>query len=319
LKGKVLVVGSVTYDIIFAIHGNIKQELHIKDGALERVNMMFTAKDKERYFGGTGGNIAYGLGMLGESPLLFSIVGEDFNFDFKPHLERNNVDLRLITKEGKYTSVFYGISDEDFQQIGIFQPNSYYEGLNESKLADTLSEGDFNNMSYAIFSPGTGISIRNHMLELRNKLGNDVKLIFDPSQVLSILFDKETLRECLSFTDIFIGNETEVKQLKTIFGYEVEDILNLGVEYLIETKGADGSVVYSKSNKVEVESIKPKRVLETTGAGDAFRSGLLFGLINGKNIYESCKIGALTGARCVEEYGGQLYSVNIEELKIKNS
>ncbi len=315
MKKKALIVGSVTYDIIFAIHGNIKNELHLKDGELQRVNMMFTAKDKERYFGGTAGNIAYGLGMLGESPLLFSIVGADFNFDFKPHLEKNNVDLRLITKEKKYTSVFYGISDEDFQQIGIFQPNAYYDGLNQCSLSETLSEEDFNSIGYAIFSPGTGTSTRNHMHELRNKLGNDVKLIFDPSQVLSILFDKDTLRECLSFTDIFVGNETEVAQLKSIFGYEIQDILDLGVEYLIETKGADGIIIYSKDDKQEVQSVKPAKVVETTGAGDAFRSGLLFGLINGKSIVDSCKIGALTGAKCVEEYGGQLYSVNKDELK----
>lgn len=308
----ILVVGSIVYDIIFAVHGNIKNELMVKDGEVQRVNLMFTAKEKQKYFGGTGGNIAYGIGILGGNVYLHGVVGEDFLQDYKSHLGNNNVKLRVKVVKDKFTSTFYGISDEEYQQIGIFQPNVYYDFINEIKLSETLTKQDFNKIEYAIFSPGTGNSTRNHMLELRKKLGNKVKIIFDPSQVLSILFDKETIRECLSLADIFIGNETEMAQLNSIFGYSVNNILETGVQYVVETKGADGSIVYSKDGDRKIGSVKPKRIVETTGAGDAFRAGLLFGLSKGKDIYESCKIGAMMGAKSVEEYGGQLYKIDLQ-------
>lgn len=307
----VLVVGSIVYDIIFAIHGNIKNELMVKNGEVQRVNLMFTAKEKQRYFGGTGGNIAYGIGMLGGDVYLHGVVGDDFLQDYKSHLSENNVKLRVKVVNDKFTSTFYGISDEEYQQIGIFQPNVYYDFINNIKLSETLSTQDFNNIEYAIFSPGTGTSTRNHILELRKELGSKVKIIFDPSQVLSILFDKETIRECLSLADIFIGNETEISQLNSIFGYSIRDVLEIGVQNVIETKGAEGSIVYSKDGDRKIGSVKPQRIVETTGAGDAFRAGLLYGLSKGKDIYESCSIGAQMGAKCVEEYGGQMYKMSL--------
>lgn len=307
----VLVVGSIVYDIIFAVHGNIKNELMVKNGEVQRVNLMFTAKEKQRYFGGTGGNIAYGIGMLGGDVYLHGVVGDDFLQDYKSHLAENNVKLRVKVVKDKFTSTFYGISDEEYQQIGIFQPNVYYDFINNIKLSETLSTQDFNNIEYAIFSPGTGTSTRNHILELRKELGSKVKIIFDPSQVLSILFDKETIRECLSLADIFIGNETEISQLNSIFGYSIRDVLEIGVQNVIETKGAEGSIVYSKDGDRKIGSVKPQRIVETTGAGDAFRAGLLYGLSKGKDIYESCSIGAQMGAKCVEEYGGQMYKMSV--------
>jgi adenosine kinase len=313
-RKKALIVGSIVFDVIFAVHGNIKNELHLKDGDIQKISMMFTAKNKEQYYGGTAGNIAYGLGMLGEKPLLHGVVGKDFDHSYKKHLEDNNVDMRILTDNEGYTATFYGISDEEYQQIGIFQPNAYYNHIEKLKLEDTLTEKDFEEIRYAIFSPGNGTSTRNHMLELRKKLGNDVSMIFDPSQTLSILYDKDVLKECLSLSDIYIGNETELSQMQSMFGYSVEDLLKLGLTYVIETRGEEGSIVYSSENKKTINSIKPKRIIETTGAGDAFRAGMLYGLLNGLDIYKACEVAALSGARSVEEFGGQLYSVSKEDL-----
>ena len=84
-----LVVGSVAFDLIFGIHGKIQDEILVeKSGKLGRQNLMFTAKSRERFFGGTGGNIAYGLGLLNTKPLLFSLAGQDFESSgFGPHLK----------------------------------------------------------------------------------------------------------------------------------------------------------------------------------------------------------------------------------------
>src|SRR3990167_10183300 len=93
-----LVVGSIAFDLIFPIHGKIQDEILVeKDGKLGRQNLMFTAKTKESFWGGTGGNIAYGLGLLGKKPLLFSLAGKDFEGSgFEPHLKKAGVDSRVV-------------------------------------------------------------------------------------------------------------------------------------------------------------------------------------------------------------------------------
>src|SRR3989338_6328721 len=98
---KALVVGSVAFDMIFGIHGKIQDEILVeKDGTLGRQNLMFTAKTREHFWGGTGGNIAYGLGRLGKRPLLFSLAGKDFDGSgFGPHLKGAGVDSRVVVNE----------------------------------------------------------------------------------------------------------------------------------------------------------------------------------------------------------------------------
>lgn len=320
MNSKALVVGSVAFDVIFGIHGDIRREIIVSEGKVGKVNMMFTAKGKQRYYGGTGGNIAYGLGLLGQSPLLFSVAGKDFKLEYEKHLVENKVDLRVITKDNGFTASFYGISDEEYQQIGIWQPDVYGDNVEEVNLADSLSNDDFSQIKVAIFSPGTGISTRNHLLEFKKKQPNAL-IIFDPSQVLSIFYDKSLLRECLSVTDIFIGNETEVSQLKTVFGYDVDKTISLGLKAIVETRGEDGCIIHEKSKTTVIPPFKPLRLVETTGAGDAFRSGLIYGLLKDKSLELSCKIGAFMGAKNVEEFGGQMYQANILELNsliIKN-
>src|SRR3989338_7080939 len=120
-----LVVGSVAFDLIFGIHGNIQDEILVgKDGKLGRQNLMFTAKSREHFWGGTGGNIAYGLGLLGKKPLLFSLAGKDFEGSgFGPDLKKAGVDSRVVIDEKSWTALFYGMSAERGQQTGVYQPN----------------------------------------------------------------------------------------------------------------------------------------------------------------------------------------------------
>lgn len=320
MRSKVLVVGSIVFDIIFAIHGDIKDRIPLKSGKIETINLMFTARNKEVYYGGTAGNIAYGLGLLGEKPLMFSVVGKDFRGEYSKHLENLGVELKVFyPKKGGFTSNFYGISDEKYQQMGIFQPNVYYDYIDEIRLNEVLSEKEFNSVKVAIFSPGTAISTRNHMLEVNKRTEGKATVIFDPGQEVPTSYDDVLLKECLGLADIVIGNEVEIAQIKSIFGFSVNDIFGQGVNYILETMGEKGVRIYLKEDSRVVSKVisakKVKRVVETTGAGDAFRAGLVYGLVNSKSIEESCKIGTMVGAKSVEEYGGQGYT--IEGTKVR--
>ncbi len=313
-----LVVGSVAFDVIFDIRGKIQDEILVEEnGKLGKQNLMFTAKDKKHFFGGTGGNISYGLGILDVKPLLFSVAGKDFKGEFENHLKNNGVDLRVDVKKDGHTASFYGMSDDLRQQIGVYQPNAYGE-VDETPLSKTLSKKDFESVGVAIFSAGTGKSIYNHMKELRNKLGKKCIFIFDPGQVISVFYDKKLLEDTLKLTDIFIGNEIEFKQLESILGYGVDKLLKSGLRAVIQTLGEKGSIIYEMENneckKTHISVVKAKKVVETTGAGDAYRAGLIYGLLNGMDLESACKIGAKLGAKNVETIGGQAYKINKKDI-----
>ncbi|MES2088215.1 MAG: PfkB family carbohydrate kinase [Patescibacteria group bacterium] len=313
-RRRALVVGSVAYDVIFGIHGKIQDEILIENGKLGRQNLMFTAKDKKHFFGGTGGNISYGLGKTGMKPLLFSVAGKDFEGEFENHLKTSGVDLRVVVKKDEWTATFYGMSDEETQQIGVYQPNAY-AAIDTTSLSATISEKDFSEIGVAIFSAGTGKSIFKQMKELRARLGNEVVIIFDPGQVISIFYDKKPLEETLALSDIFIGNEVEFKQMEGILGYTYEKLLQKGLKAVVKTVGEKGSVIYEKNRTTEIKAVKAKKVVETTGAGDAYRAGLIYGLLNGLDLAAACRIGAKLGAKNVETVGGQAYEISKADLK----
>ncbi len=312
---RALVVGSVAFDMIFGIHGKIQDEILVeKNGKLGRQNLMFTAKTREHFWGGTGGNIAYGLGLLKARPFLFSLAGKDFDGSgFGPHLIKAGVDSRLVINEKSWTAIFYGMSDELGQQIGVYQPNAY-EDIDKLPLSQTLSKKDFSQIGVAIFSAGTGKSIYRHMKELREKLGGKVIIIFDPGQVVSVFYDKKLLEKTLKLADIFIGNEIEFKQLESILGYSCAKLLHKVLRAVIQTKGEKGSFIYERNRTTYVKAIKAKKIIETTGAGDAYRAGLMYGLLKGLDLSASCRIGAKLGAKNVETIGGQAYKISLENV-----
>jgi adenosine kinase len=320
---KPLVVGSVAFDLIFGIHGKIQDEILVeKNGKLGRQNLMFTAKSRETFFGGTGANIAYGLGLLGKRPLLFSLAGEDFHGMFARHLKKAGVDLRVLVSKSKHTASFYGMSDELGQQIGVYQPN-VYEKIHTIPLSATLAKRDFGSVGVAIFSAGTGESIYRHMQETRERCGKNVLIIFDPGQVISVFYDKKLLEKTLALADIFIGNEVECKQLQTILGYDINALLSKGIKAVIETLGEKGSILYERQivprsadrhylerlRKTKISAVKAKQVVETTGAGDAYRAGMIAKLLEGKGLREACEFGANIAARSVAFRGAQSYRI----------
>lgn len=305
-----LIVGSVAFDLIFGIHGKIQDEILVeKDGTLGRQNLMFTARQREHFWGGTGGNIAYGLGLLKMKPFLFSLAGKDFEGSgFGPHLRKAGVDMRVVTDKKSWTAVFYGMSDELGQQIGVYQPNAY-EKIDALPLSKTMMPRDWGEIGVAIFSAGTGTSIYRHMKETRERCGKGVMVIFDPGQVISIFYGKALLEKTLALADIFIGNEVECKQLQTILGYTHDKLLAKGLCAVIETRGEKGSVIYEENRMTGIKAVQAKKVVEATGAGDAYRAGMIASLLQKKTLKEACELGSRIAARSVASRGGQTYTL----------
>lgn len=309
-RKKILVCGSVVIDTLFDLSSNIKDHINLKDGVLAVQNLMFTAQNKKEYFGGTAANISYGLGLLKQKPILASIVGKDFDLNYKKHLKNSGVDLRVQEDKKDFTANFYGMSDLNNEQIGVFLPNVYGKYVEKISLSNILSEKDFSQIGIAIFSAGTAKSITSHITEFKKKVKKEAITIFDPGQILMSMYNKTLLEKSLQNTDILIGNEVEISQIKNYFGFSFENIFKLGVITIIETLGENGSVVYTKDWTKKIRAVKVKKVIDPTGAGDAFRAGLIHGILSKQKIEDAMQIGAKLGALCVQSPGGQTYKIS---------
>ncbi len=306
---KALVVGSVVIDTLFDLSSNIRDHINVKDGVLGVQNLMFTAQNKKEYYGGTAANISYGLGLLKQKPILVSVVGKDFALNFEKHLEKIGVDLRVREDKNEFTANFYGMSDTKKEQIGVFLPNVYGKYVESIPLSKILTKKDFSQIEVAIFSAGTSKSITNHIVEFKKKAKKGSIAIFDPGQILMSTYNKTMLKKSLEHADILIGNEVEIAQIKNYFEFSFEEIFKLGVSNIIETQGEKGSILYTPKESKKIPAIKVKKVVDPTGAGDAFRAGFIYGLLNNFKIEEAMKMGAKLGSRCIQCSGGQNYTV----------
>jgi len=274
-KGKILISGSVVLDTIY-------NETPGKESK------------GEKFFGGTGANIAYGL------------AGGDFEKDFGPHLKKRGVDLRLHIENKEKTASFTCTVNKDKTEKEIWEPNAYRK-INKLSLLKTIKVKELKSVAIAIFSPGTPESILKHLNELKN-FAPSTFAIFDPGQ-MTMHYSKKQFTDCVKLADMLILNELEYGQIKITLGEDPVKFFSNLKKIIIKTKGEKGSVVFQKGKRLKIKAIRPKQMLDTTGAGDAYRAGLIFGLWQGKSTTEACAIGAKVASKCVEYIGCQQYKI----------
>ena len=259
---------------------------------------------KKEYYGGTGGNIAYGAGTLGLSPSLFSIVGKDFNKDYAKHLKKHGVDLKVYIDKKDKTAVFAVEKNEKGICNESWQPNVFNK-IENIALNSFFDDKKLSNFKIAIFSPGTPKSTERHMQEFHQKKKN-ATVIFDPGQMIHT-YTKKQLENCIKLSDILILNEFEFTQAEKILK---KDLLKLFKnKILIRTLGHKGSLIYEKGKEIRIPVVQARKVLSPVGAGDAYRAGLIYGLINGLDIEYVCNLSAKMASKNVEYLGCQLYKI----------
>ncbi|MBT4937427.1 hypothetical protein HON22_05935 [Candidatus Peregrinibacteria bacterium] len=291
---KIFISGSLAFDIIFSIPEDFRKSIPIENGEIRNFNASYIANEKKEYFGGTGGNISFWIGTQGIKSTLFSAWGKDFEEKgYKKKLEKSGG--LIIGTEGKHTAHAYIVSDPKHQQLTIWQPNAF--DMNEKQcISDFLSDKEIMSYDYAIFSAGNPVSITKHIEEFRIK--NPIAfIIFDPGQV-SPFFNKDQFQACCKNSDLLIGNDIEFQHFRKFGIPEKIDTIETHGE-----KGADIKIISDvfgvKAGNYYIPAEKTKDVVETTGAGDAFRAGLLAGLVKGETILDAAKIGHRLGAKCV--------------------
>ncbi|MDP2789133.1 MAG: PfkB family carbohydrate kinase [bacterium] len=273
-KGKILVNGSVVLDTIL----------------------------EEEFFGGTGANISYGLGKLKASPIFFSLAGKDFRESYEPHLQKFGIDSRVCIEETGQTACFFLSKNKKGEDVSVWQSN-VYQKIHKISLEKHIKRSELKEVSIAIFSPGTPESIFKHMSEFK-RLNTKATVIFDPGQEI-YNFSKKALQKCTNLADIFIVNEIEYRETMKILKQDPREVIKDKI--IIETKGEKGSLVFQKGKITKISAVRPKRILDLTGAGDAYRAGLIFGLWKGDSMVKACALGARLAAKNIACLGCQRY------------
>jgi adenosine kinase len=297
----IVVTGSVAFDHIMDFPGRFKD--HILPDKVHMLSVSFLVDNLKKVRGGCAANIAYNLALLGERPKMVATVGDDFA-EYRAWLEERGVDTsgtRVI--EGDFTASCFITTDLDDNQITGFYTGAM-KAAGSLSLLDLLAEGDA-----VIISPNDPGAMVNYPKECRER---GAAWVYDPGQQIVRLSGEELL-DGVSGARCVIGNDYEMAMIQEKTGRDAEALLELS-ETVVVTRGEQGSTIMTRDGQVDVPAAKARRVLDPTGAGDAYRAGLLRGLVRGNAPEQYGRVAALAAVYAVEEYGTQAHAYTPAEF-----
>lgn len=289
---KIFVSGTIAYDVILDYPGRFVD--HIDPKKIHALSISFLLNRLERSIGGTAGNIAYNLAMLEAPVKLLGSVGRD-GVEILKMYKNMSIDILLSKISKRYhTASAFIITDQMDNQIAGFYPGAMNEKV---KLPNSKST------DWGIIAAENP---RNMARLARHYTKNKVRTIFDPGQAITSLTKKQ-MQICLRGASIVIGNDYEVSALSLRSAARRRS----NPFIVIRTFGSKGSeIIYPNGKRIKIGIAKPKKVVDPTGAGDAYRAGLVKGIISGLDLKRSAQLGATAAAFAVEKYGTQNHKFN---------
>jgi adenosine kinase len=295
-----LICGSIAYDNIMVFQGRFAD--HILPDQIHVLNVSFLVPELRREFGGCAANIAYNLRLLGETGHPMATVGRDFA-PYRAWLEARNIPLEHVRELPEaWTAVGYITTDLADNQITAFHPGA----MNQAHLNTVPAGGGFR---WGMVSPDG----RQAMIEHAEQFAAaGVPFIFDPGQGLP-MFGGEELARFIELAEVVAVNDYEARMLTQRTGWSPDEIA-ARVGALVITRGAEGSVIRSDGERHDIPAAPVSAVVDPTGCGDAYRAGLLFGLLRGADWPTTGRIASLLGAIKIESHGTQNHSFSAESF-----
>ena len=299
---KIYVSGSLAYDRIMDFSGKFSD--HILPDKIHILNVSFNVNGLTENFGGTAGNIAYSLGLLGEVPVIVASAGRDFD-RYESWLKKNGLPcsgIRIIPEE--FTAGCYITTDLSDNQITSFN-------LGAMKHPSRYSFGkEGKDAALAIVSPGCVEDMNVYSREFKD-LG--ISYIFDPGQSIPVL-NGDQITEMITGARMLISNDYELEMIMKATGLDRSAILER-TPVIVTTLGEKGSVVCTRKQEMPVPAVEALRVVDPTGAGDAYRAGFIKGIVMGKSLLDAARMGAVCASFAVAHQGTQKHRFTLEEFR----
>ena len=301
MSKKALICGSVAFDTIMVFEDRFKN--HILPDKIHMLNVSFLVPQMRREYGGCAGNIAYNLKLLGDVGYPMATVGRDFGL-YADWMRQTGVPADYVQViDSEHTAQGFVTTDLDNNQIWAFHPGAMQKShLNTVPVRSDLAIG--------IVAPDG----RDGMIQHANQFSEaGIPFIFDPGQGLP-MFDGKDLKRFVEQATWVAVNDYEWQMIQQKTGWTESDVTQL-TEALIVTRGPDGSVIHTKGGPIEIPCARPKAVVDPTGCGDAYRAGLIHGLLHGLDWKTTGRIASLMGAIKIEALGTQNHKFTPAEFK----
>lgn len=298
-SGRVVVTGSVAFDYLMTFPGRFVE--HLIPDKMSRLSVSFLVDEMRRVPGGCGPNIAYGLALYGEGPVLLATAGHDAA-EYRDRLAREGVDVSALRLEPDlFTASFFVSTDRDQNQVA-----SFYTGAMARARELSLRDLPAADLAFVVISPNDPPAMARYAEECRER---GIPYLYDPSQQVTRLSGEE-MAEGFRGAAILVVNDYEFGILTHKTGLTREE-MEERVPVLIVTHGPDGSTIYAPDGRgertrheipiarVEGEAVDP------TGVGDAYRAGLIRGLRIGAPWPVAGRIGSVAAVYGIETLGPQ--------------
>ncbi len=297
-----IVTGSIAYDYLMSFPGKFTE--HFLPEHMHRISLSFLVDTMDKRRGGCAPNIAYTLALLGERPSIMATAGQDFG-DYRQWLDAVGVDTSLVRViDGRFTASFFCSTDQAGNQIA-----SFYTGAmaNAAELSfRTLERLDD---SLVIVSPNDPDAMVQYAEEC-GALG--VKYIWDPGQQCARM-DGDQLASGIDRAYMVICNDYEFELMRQKTALSESDIVSR-VALLVVTRGEQGCSVLTRDGRIDVPSVKPHRLEDPTGVGDAFRGGFMKGLATGASHQVCAQFGSVAATYALEHLGGMSHNYTWKEF-----
>lgn len=289
---RIYVSGSLAYDRIMTFPGKFSD--HILPDKIHMLNVSFIVDGLIEKFGGTAGNIAYSLSLLEEVPVIVASAGKDFD-RYDDWLKQNGLPrsgIRILTEE--FTAGAYITTDLSDNQITGFNPGAM-------KFPSQYPFGAANETpALAIVSPGC---LEDMNLYSRKFKDLGISYIFDPGQSIPAL-KGDRIAEMITGARMLISNDYELELIMKSTGLNRSTILER-TPAIVTTLGEKGSLVHTREGAIPIPAVQAIRVTDPTGAGDAYRAGLIKGIVMGKSLVNAARMGAVCASFAVAHQGTQ--------------
>ena len=286
-----LICGSMAYDNIMVFPGRFQEQ--ILPDQIHILNVAFLVPEMRKEFGGCAGNIAYNLNLLGGEGYAMATVGDDFEA-YSAWLTAQSIDARFIRQvPNTLTAQAYITTDLDDNQITAFHPGAMDHAHSYPVPSDA-------GIRVGMISPDGRQGMIDHAAQFT---AAGIPFVFDPGQGLP-MFDGDDLRLFIEQATWIAVNDYEGQMLQERTGWSERQIAER-VEAFIVTRGAKGSLIYAGGEQLAIPAVSASDVRDPTGCGDAYRAGLLYGLLNDLPWPETGRLAAVLGAIKIASQGTQ--------------
>jgi adenosine kinase len=297
---RALICGSVAYDTIMVFPDRFRT--HILPDKLHMLNVAFLVPQMRREFGGCAGNIAYNLKLLGDVGYPMGGIGLDFQ-PYREWMQKIGISEKyLVTIPDEHCAQAFITTDLEANQITAFHPGA----MNHSwKIKVPAHDG----ISIGVVAPDSRQGMLEHAEQFK---AAGIPFIFDPGQAMP-LFEGEDFKRFISIADWLALNDYEWHLLQERTGWKEADCLK-HVKALIITRGGEGSIIHTPGKVHHIPCAPAREILDPTGCGDAYRAGLIHGILRGLDWETTGRIASLMGAIKIAVRGTQNHTFTKAEF-----